>query len=260
MNPREARFSDRVVLITGAASGLGLATARRFAGEGAHLVLVDWAADALDSAVAEISSAGTKVIGIEGDVSKAETAQRAVSAAVEAFGRIDVLFNNAGIDPLTARSLVETTEEQWDSIFGVNLKSFFLFVRETIPVMKANGGGAIVNTASSAGMKASSQEAAYGISKAAVIALTRSLARDFSGDGIRTNAICPGFLEAMTSDRRAGVPEEQLRARSAKASQLVPMGREGTYDEVAQAVLFLASDESSYTSGASLLMDGGWIA
>lgn len=260
MNRREARFSDRVVLITGAASGLGLATARRFSGEGAHLVLVDCAADALDSAVAEISSAGTKVISIEGDVSKAETAHRAVSAATETFGRIDVLFNNAGIDPLTARSLVETTEEQWDSIFGVNLKSVYLFVRQAIPVMKAHGGGAIVNTASSAGMRASSQEAAYGISKAAVIALTRALARDFSCDGIRANAICPGFLEAMTSDRRAGVPEEQLRARSAKASQLVPMGREGTYDEIAQAVLFLASEESSYTSGASLLMDGGWIA
>ena len=260
MNRTEHRFSDRVVLITGAASGLGFATARRFAAEGAHLVLVDWAADALEAAVREIGKAGTKVIGITGDVSQRETARHAVSAAVDAFGRIDVLFNNAGIDPLPAKSLVDTTEDQWDSIFGVNLKSVYLFVRETIPVMKKHGGGAIVNTASSAGMKASPQEAAYGISKAAVIALTRSLARDFSADGIRSNAICPGFLEAMTRDRRAGVPDDQIRARSAKASQIVPLGREGTYEEVSQAVLFLASDESSYTSGAALLMDGGWIA
>ena len=260
MNRSVARFTDRTVLITGAASGLGLATARRFAAEGAHLVLVDWNKQALDDAVGSFTEQGTKALSVHGDVSVPQTAQLAVRTTVDNFGTIDVLFNNAGIDPMPARSLVETTEEQWDSVFGVNLKAMYLFVKETIPVMQANGGGAIVNTASSAGMKASPQEAAYGISKAAVIALTRSLARDFTSSGIRSNAICPGFLECMTYDRRAGVEDEVLRARSEKAAAIVPAGREGTYEEISQSVLFLASEESSYTSGAALLMDGGWIA
>lgn len=260
MNRPVSRFTDRSVIITGGASGLGLATARRFATEGARLTLVDWNSQHLDDAVASFEERGTKVIGVQGDVSQPDTARRAVREAVEQFGTIDVLFNNAGIDPMSARSLVETTDEEWDAILGVNLKGVFLFVREAIPVMQANGGGAIVNTASSAGLKASPQESAYGISKAAIIALTRSLARDFTASGIRSNAICPGFLESMTHDRRAGVPDEALRARSEKAGTMVPLGREGTYDEVAHSVLFLASEESSYTSGAALLMDGGWIA
>ncbi|WP_143545792.1 SDR family NAD(P)-dependent oxidoreductase [Rhodococcus sp. 14-2470-1a] len=260
MNRPVARFTDRTVIITGGASGLGLATARRFAAEGANLVIVDWNKEVLDDCVADLKLQGTKVIGVQGDVSQPDTARRAVADAVEHFGTVHVLFNNAGIDPMNARSLVETTEEEWDSILGVNLKGMFLFVREAIPVMQANGGGAIINTASSAGMKASPQESAYGISKAAIIALTRSLARDFTSSNIRSNAICPGFLEQMPSDRRAGVPDDALRARSKKAESIVPLGREGTYAEVSQSVLFLASDESSYTSGAALLMDGGWIA
>jgi len=239
MNRSVARFTDRAVLITGAASGLGLATARRFAAEGAHLILVDWNKEALDEAVCSFTEQGTRALGVQGDVSDPQTAQRAVRAAVEEFGTVDVLFNNAGIDPMTARSLVETTEEQWDNIFGVNLKAMYLFVKETIPVMQAHGGGAIVNTASSAGLKASPQEAAYGISKAAVIALTRSLARDFTSSGIRSNAICPGFLECMTHDRRAGIADEVLQARSEKAAAIVPAGREGTYEEISQSVLFL---------------------
>jgi NAD(P)-dependent dehydrogenase (short-subunit alcohol dehydrogenase family) len=254
------RFVNRTVLITGAASGLGLAVARQFAAEGANLVLVDWSGDALDAAVDSFERLAHRVAGVQGDVADAATASDAVAAAVESFGRIDVLINNAAIDPMGARSLVETTEEQWDAILDTNLKGAFLFSRATIPVMKSNGGGAIVNTASSAGLKASSQEAAYGISKAALIAMTRALARDFAADAIRVNSICPGFLEAMPSDRRRGVSDEVIAARSARAASLVPMGREGTYEEVARSVLFLASDESSYTTGAALVMDGGYLA
>lgn len=255
-----SRFEGQVVLITGAGSGLGLAVAKRFATEGAKLVLVDWSADTLAAAVDSFTSQGVPVIGVPGDVSRAATAAQAVRVAMEDFGRIDVLFNNAAIDPMAARSLVDTTEEQWDAILGINLKGAFLFARAVIPTMQTAGGGAIVNTASSAGLKASSQEAAYGISKAGLIALTRALARDFAADGIRVNAICPGFLEAMPSDRRRGVGEDVIAARSARASSLVPMGREGTYEEVARSVLFLASDESSYTTGASLVLDGGYLA
>ncbi|KRF23166.1 SDR family NAD(P)-dependent oxidoreductase [Phycicoccus sp. Soil803] len=255
-----SRFADRVVLATGTASGLGLAAARQFANEGASLVLVDRDEQSLRDVVVELSGMGANVVPVVGDVSRALTAQEAVRTALSQFGRLDVLFNNAGIDPLEATTLVETTEDLWDSIINVNVKSAYLFAKEAIPAMIATGGGAIVNTASSAGMRASAQEAAYGISKAAIIALTRSLARDFSAQGIRTNAICPGPLEAITTDRRATMSDEQKAARRERVSDLVPLGREGTYEEVAKSVLFLASSESSYTSGAALLIDGGLIA
>ncbi|WP_432877558.1 SDR family NAD(P)-dependent oxidoreductase [Kribbella sp. CA-245084] len=248
------------MIATGTASGLGLAAARQFANEGASLVLVDRAEQSLRTVVAELSGTGANVVPVVGDVSRAATAQEAVRTALSQFGRLDVLFNNAGIDPLEATTLVETTEEVWDAIVNVNVKSAYLFAKEAIPAMISGGGGAIVNTASSAGMRASARAGAYGISKAATIALTRSLARDFTGQGIRTNAICPGFLEAIPSDRRATMSEEQKAARRVKAGELVPLGREGTYEEVAKSVLFLASSESSYTSGAALLIDGGWIA
>jgi NAD(P)-dependent dehydrogenase (short-subunit alcohol dehydrogenase family) len=254
------RFADRVVIATGSASGLGLAAVRQFAEEGARLVLVDWAEQAVNGVAADLAARGTQAVAIVGDVSRVAVAKQAVQTALTRFGRVDVLINNAGIDPLEATSLVETTEEQWDAIMGVNVKAAFLFAKEAIPAMIATGGGAIVNTASSAGMKASPREAAYGISKAAVLALTRALARDFTSQGIRTNAICPGFLEAITTDRRATMTGDQKAARRALAGSLVPLGREGSYEEVARSILFLASPESSYTSGAALLIDGGWIA
>jgi NAD(P)-dependent dehydrogenase (short-subunit alcohol dehydrogenase family) len=253
-------FTDRVVIATGAASGLGLATVRQFAAQGARLVLVDRAEEAINAVVADLTDQGVQAVAVVGDVSQAATAKAAVQTAVARFGRIDVLINNAGIDPLEATSLVDTSEEAWDAIMAVNVKSAFLFAKEVIPVMTAGGGGAIVNTASSAGMKASPREAAYGISKAALIALTRALARDFTSQGIRTNAICPGFLEAITTDRRANMTSDQKAARRALAGSLVPLGREGSYEEVARSILFLASPESSYTSGAALLIDGGWIS
>jgi NAD(P)-dependent dehydrogenase (short-subunit alcohol dehydrogenase family) len=255
-----ARFTDRVVVATGSAAGLGLATVRQFAAEGARLVLVDWSEQALKDVVGDFTAAGVQAVGVPGDVSLASTATEAVRVAVDTFGRIDVLFNNAAIDPLAATSLTETSEEMWDKVIDVNLKSAYLFVRETIPVMVAAGGGSIISTASSAGTKASPREAVYGISKAALIALTRSVARDHSHEGIRANCVCPGFLEGIVNDRRAAMTNEAIAARAARAADLVPMGREGRYEEVARSILFLASEESSYTSGASLLIDGGWLA
>jgi NAD(P)-dependent dehydrogenase (short-subunit alcohol dehydrogenase family) len=256
----QTRFTDRVVIATGTASGLGLATARQFAEEGARLVLVDRVEQALTQVISDLSDAGAKAVAVVGDVSRASTAQQAVQTALSEFGRVDILFNNAGIDPLEATNIVDTSEQLWDAVMNVNVKSAYLFARESIPAMVAGGGGVIVNTASSAGLKASPQEAVYGISKAALIALTRALARDFTAKGIRTNAICPGFLECITTDRRATMTEDQRAQRRQRAGQLVPLGREGTYDEVARSVLFLASSEASYTSGAALLIDGGWLA
>jgi NAD(P)-dependent dehydrogenase (short-subunit alcohol dehydrogenase family) len=253
------RFEGKVVIATGAASGLGLAAAEMFAAEGAALVLVDLNADALKEAAERVAATPAVVHAIVGDVSDPQVAQQAVRLAVERHGRIDVLFNNAAIDPWNATSLEETPEDMWTQVIDVNLKSAYMFTRAVIPHMRAAGGGAIVNTASTAGLKASPRESVYGISKAALIQLTKSVARDHAGEGIRSNCICPGFLESVMSDRSKDMSPELLAKRRERASGLVPIGREGRYDEVARAVLFLADPrESSYITGASLVIDGGF--
>ena len=197
---------------------------------------------------------------VAGSVADASVAARAVQAAVTRFGRLDVLFANAGIDPLSARSVTETTEEQWDAVMAVNVKGAFLFAREAIPAMEGQGGGAIVFTASIAGLKPSGEETAYNVSKAALVSLTRSIALDYAGRGIRANCICPGFLESVMNDRRADLSPERLAERSARAARLVPLGREGRYGEIARSVLFLAdAAESSYVTGATLTVDGGIV-
>lgn len=256
-----SRFTDRVVLVTGAASGLGLATARLFAKEGASLVLVDINEEKLDAAQDELRSLGARAEIVVGDVSNALTAQDAVALADKAYGKLDILFNNAAICPLSATALIETPEALWDQVIDINLKSVYLFCTAAIPLIARGGGGCVVNTASTAGLKASPRESVYGISKAAVIQLTKSIARDHAKDKIRANCICPGFLEAVMTDRRADMTEDALVKRRARASELVPLGREGGYEEVARSVAFLASElDSSYITGAAIVVDGGFTA
>ena len=253
------RFEGKVALITGGASGLGLEVARQLAGEGARVVLADWDKAALDTARGAMASDGADVRSLRGDVSDERTAKAAVELARSEFGRLDVLFNNAGIDPLRARSVVETETEDWDRIIDVNVRSAFLMSRAAIPLMRESGGGSIVNTASIAGLKPADNEAAYSVSKAAMVSLTGTLALDFAADGIRANCVCPGFMEMVMSDRRQDLTEEQQVARAAGASARVPLGRQGTYEEVARAVLFLASSDASYITGAALVVDGGLL-
>jgi NAD(P)-dependent dehydrogenase (short-subunit alcohol dehydrogenase family) len=253
------RFESKVVLITGGASGLGLAVARGMAGEGARLVLVDWDGDALGAACASAADSGADLRSLTGDVSEESTASAAVGLARSEFGRLDVLFNNAGIDPLRARSVAETEVEDWDRILDVNVRSAFLMSRAAIPLMREGGGGAIVNTASIAALKPAGDEAAYSVSKAAMVSLTGTLALDFARDGIRANCVCPGFMEMVMTDRRRDLTEAQQQARAAGASARVPLGRQGTYAEVAAAVLFLASSDASYITGATLVVDGGLL-
>jgi len=249
------RFTDKVALITGGASGLGLEVARQLTAAGAKVVLVDWDGRSLELAAAEVGARH-----VRGDVSLAPTATAAVQLVREAYGRLDVLFNNAGIDPLRARSVLETEEPDWDQIMDVNVKSAYLFSRAAVPLMREGGrGGAIVNTASIAGLKAAGDEAAYSVSKAAIVSLTQSLARDFAAVNIRANCVCPGFMEKVMTDRRRGLTSEQEAARYAYADAHVPLGRQGTYAEVARCVLFLASDEASYVTGAALVVDGGML-
>ena len=253
------RFQGKVAIITGGASGLGLAVARLMAGEGARLVLVDWDQAGLDASAAEISSSGAEVRSLHGDVAEPGTAAAAIELTRSAFGRLDILFNNAGIDPLRARSVVETEVADWDRILDVNVRSAFLMSREAIPLMREGGGGSIVNTASTAGIKPAGDETAYSVSKAAMVSLTGAIALDYAADGIRANCVCPGFMEMVMTDRRRDLTEAQQEARAAGAAAIIPLGRQGTYEEVARAVLFLAGPDASYITGAALVVDGGLL-
>ena len=233
--------------------------ARQVAAEGGRLILVDWDGTSLEAARAAVADSGADVRSVVGDVSEESTAKAAVGHARSEFGRLDVLFNNAGIDPLPARSVIETEVADWDRILDVNVRSAFLMSRAAIPLMRESGGGSIVNTASIAGLKPAGEEAAYSVSKAAMVSLTGTLALDFAVDGIRANCICPGFMEKVMTDRRRDLTEAEQQARAAGAAARVPLGRQGTYEEVARAVLFLAGSDASYITGATLVVDGGLL-
>jgi NAD(P)-dependent dehydrogenase (short-subunit alcohol dehydrogenase family) len=252
-------LAGKVALITGGASGLGLEVARQMAATGARLVLVDWDKQSLDSATASIAKAGGEVRSLQGDVSDPATATAAIDLARSEYGRLDILFNNAGIDPLRARSVVETEVSDWDRILDVNVRSAYLMSRAAVLLMREGGGGSIVNTASIAGIKPAGDEAAYSVSKAAMISLTGSLALDFAADGIRANCVCPGYMEMVMTDRRKDLTDEEQTARADGAAARVPLGRQGTYEEVAKAVLFLAGPDASYVTGAALVVDGGLL-
>jgi NAD(P)-dependent dehydrogenase (short-subunit alcohol dehydrogenase family) len=253
------QLKGKVALVTGGASGLGLAVANQMVAAGAKLVLVDWDHKALEAATARIAQSGGEVRSVQGDVSDPATATEAIEMVISSFGRLDILFNNAGIDPLGARSVVETDISDWDRILDVNVKSAFLMSRAAIPLMRQSGGGAIVNTASIAGIKPAGDEAAYSVSKAAMVSLTGALALDFAADGIRANCVCPGYMEMVMTDRRRDLTQEQQLARAAGAAARVPLGRQGSYEEVAKAVLFLAGPDASYVTGAALVVDGGLL-
>jgi NAD(P)-dependent dehydrogenase (short-subunit alcohol dehydrogenase family) len=252
-------LEGKVALITGGASGLGLEVARQMSAAGARLVLVDWDEDSLEAATAQVTHGGGEVRSLQGDVSDPSTATAAMELVKSAFGRLDILFNNAGIDPLRARSVVETEVSEWDRILDVNVGSAYLMSRAAVPLMRKGGGGSIVNTASIAGIKPAGDEAAYSVSKAAMISLTGTLALDFAAYGIRANCVCPGYMEMVMTDRRRDLTDQQQADRASGAASRVPLGRQGTYEEVAKAVLFLAGPDASYITGAALVVDGGLL-
>jgi NAD(P)-dependent dehydrogenase (short-subunit alcohol dehydrogenase family) len=243
------KLDGKVALITGAGSGIGRASAILFAQEGAKVAVADYVPAGGQETVKMIKDSGGEAVFIEADVSKTADVQRMVNATVEAYGRIDILFNNAGINGPLVRT-AEASEEDWDRIININLKGVFLASKYSIPVMLSGGGGAIVNTASIAGFMASPYDAAYSASKGGVIQLTKSIALEYAHQNIRVNCICPGVIETPMAEMEI-LPER---------AYYIPQKRKGQPEDIARAALYLASEDSSYVTAASLVVDGGWTA
>jgi NAD(P)-dependent dehydrogenase (short-subunit alcohol dehydrogenase family) len=251
------RLKDKACIITGAGSGIGRATALLFAREGARLAVVDKRKDAVEAVAAECAGEGAKAVAVTVDVSRATDVQRMVAATVAAFGRLDVLVNNAGYG--IAGSVVETDEQAWDDLMAVNVRGVFLCCKYAIPAMQANGGGAIVNTASVVAAVGIRDRAAYCASKGAVAALTRAVAIDHVGGGIRCNAVAPGTVDTPYFDRILKTSADPAAVRR-KLEERQLLGRLGTPEEIAAAILFLAGDESRFATGTILTIDGGMTA
>jgi len=247
------KLVGRVALITGAGYGIGRASALLFAREGARLAVVDFAPDGGHRTVDIIREEGGDAAFVEADISVEADVRTMVKAIVDTFGRIDILFNNAGI--MRFGSTAGTTEEEWDLILDTNLKGVFLCSKHTIPLMLAQGRGVIINTSSGAGLVGSPGMAAYCASKAGVILLTKTTALEYARHNIRVNCICPGVVQTEMSDALLA----DLSARQAFA-QSVPLGRIGQPCEIAQLALYLACDDSSYVTGAAFSIDGGGTA
>ena len=252
------RLSGKVAIITGAASGIGLAMAKRFVVEGASVVAADWNGERLDAAVKTLTADGGAAIGVQGDIADPATADELVERAIAAYGRLDVLVNNAGISDYM-QGVGEVTDEIWRRVIGINVDGPMFASRRAVTHMLEHGGGSIINIASIAGLHGGAGGAAYTTSKHALIGLTRNTAWMYAKRGIRCNAICPG---ATVTNIAETMPQDRL--------DMVGMARAGEFhallpaflapEDIANVALFLASDESRQINGAIIAADGGWAA
>ncbi|MBI4377080.1 MAG: glucose 1-dehydrogenase [Elusimicrobia bacterium] len=252
--PLGQRLEGKVCLITGAGSGMGRAAALEFSSQGADVAACDLKADAVQESVRLIKDQGGRALALSGDVSREEDVKRMIRETVQAFGGLDVLYNNAGIFPSDDHSVIDTEEKAWDRVLAINVKGVYLVCKHGIPELLKRGGGSVINIASFVALVGCSvPQDAYTASKGAVIALTKSLAVQFGPKGIRSNAVCPGPIETPL------LTEWLLKEPAEKAKRLnrIPMGRFGRPEDIVQLAVYLASNESSWTNGAVLVVDGG---
>lgn len=253
------RLEGKVAIVTGAGSGIGAAAARLFAAEGAGVGVADLRAEAAEAVAAEITEAGGEAIAIAGDVGSDDGARAIVAATFGAWGRLDALYNNAGVD--ATGDVLDVTEEDWDRCFDVNVKGTWLCSKHAVPVMERGGGGAIVNQGSVAALVGIRRFAAYCAAKGAVVSLTRAMALDLAPQGIRVNCICPGtvltpLMETMIRQRGNG----DLDRGIAMTVEKYPIGRLGAPEEIARVALFLVSDDAAFVTGSVHAADGGMTA
>jgi NAD(P)-dependent dehydrogenase (short-subunit alcohol dehydrogenase family) len=251
------QLHGKVAVITGAASGIGRASALLFAREGAAVVITDVNESGGQAVAAEIANHSGRVLFEPGDVTRAADCHRVVGRALQEFGGVHVLFNNAGI--IRRASVVELSEEEWDRVMAVNVKAIFLMCRQVIPIMASAGGGSIINTASGWGLAGGPRAAVYCASKGAVVLLTKAMAVDHGAQNIRVNCICPGDTDTnmlRNEAKQLGEPTDRFLAEATKR----PLGRVGKAEEIAQAALYLASDAASFVTGTALVVDGGGLA
>jgi len=254
-NYLKMRLANKIVLITGAGSGIGRSIAQTFAAEGACLALTDIAEAGLNETVELVKAAGGESVTVLGDVSKRADAERMVSAPIEKWGRLDVAINNAGIAGSREATVAHvTSDEDWERIIGVNLSGVFWIARAAVKQMLEQGSGNIINLGSVAGVIPFPGRAAYAASKGGVMAFTRALAADYAAQHIRANAICPGPIETGMTRWRLEIPE--LRQQVLNAT---PWGRIGQPGDIAAAAVYLASDESDFMTGQMIFVDGGWM-
>jgi NAD(P)-dependent dehydrogenase (short-subunit alcohol dehydrogenase family) len=250
------RLDGKVALITGAGSGMGRAAAELFAAEGAPVVVTDVLESAGNEAVAAVRAAGGEATFVRADVSQWRDCEAMVQCAIDTYGALHVLYNNAGIFPDDDGGVLDTPESTWQRVMEINLKGVWLGCKAGIPAMQASGGGSIVNVASFVAlMGAATAQIAYTASKGGVLSMTREMAVQYARSGIRANALCPGPIETPLLAELLSDP-----ARRARRMVHIPMGRLGRAEELAKAALFLASDDASFMTGAALVVDGGITA
>jgi NAD(P)-dependent dehydrogenase (short-subunit alcohol dehydrogenase family) len=253
--PERRRFTGKVALVTGGNSGIGREVCLALARDGASVVVAARRQSEGEQTVKLIRNAGGDAIFVATDVTQAPSVRDMVRTCVEHYGRLDIAFNNAGITGSVAKDIVEFDETDFDMTVAVNLKGTWLCMKYEIPEMLRAGGGSIVNCSSTAGLRGGARATAYYSSKHAVIGLTKSVALEYASKGVRVNAVCPGLTTTeMMAERIASAPE-----KFTVIQQKIPMGRAGRVPEVANAVLWLCSDESTYVTGAALSVDGGFV-